>query len=115
MAEKGSKDEIELAVVADLVNACVAEADGLAFAVGSQRDLCGQSQRNADAGAAHPLAEPCARFDPDHDPILDKGKLGVLCIDKAGGLGISLEVVAAVGAAEKLLFQGALQGIAADL
>jgi len=115
VAEKGSKDEIELAVVADFINTSVAEANRLTFPDRGQRDLGGERECDADAGTSHTLAEAGVGLNPDYNAVFDKGELGVLCVNEAGGLGVAFQVIPAFGAAEKLLFQGALQGIAADL
>ena len=54
-------------------------------------------------------------FDADHDAVLREAELGVVGVDGTGGFGSPFEEVAAVGTAEELLLQGALEGVAADL
>ena len=50
-----------------------------------------------------------------HDAVLGEGQSGVVGVDRAAGVGVALQVIAAVGAAEQLLAEGALEGVAADL
>jgi hypothetical protein len=51
----------------------------------------------------------------DNDAVFDELEFRVFGEDIAGGLGVTLKVIAAVGSAEELLYQGAFKGVAADL
>jgi len=50
-----------------------------------------------------------------HHALSGKAELRVVGIDKASGLRIPLEIIAAIGTAEELLLEGALQDVAAHL
>lgn len=115
VAEERHEEEIELAGLADMLDAGVAKADGFAFGVGNEGDLGGGSEREADAAAGDGGAEPGVNLNLDEDAVGGKGELRILREDRAGGLGVALEVVAAVGTAEELLLEGALEGGAAHL
>ena len=52
-------------------------------------------------------------LDFDVHAVGGEGQLGVLRKDRAGGFGVALEIVAALGSAEELLLEGALQGVSA--
>jgi hypothetical protein len=113
-AEKRCQDEVQLGVVANFIDAGVAEAYGFSLAVGSKGNLGRQGESEADAGAGYLLAEVGVGLQTDDDSVIYEFELGVFGVDVTGGLGVSLEVVATVGAAEKLLLEGSLNGVAGD-
>ena len=51
--------------------------------------------------------------EPHQDAVAGKAQVRVLSVDGAGGLGVSFQVVTAIGTVEELLLQSALQGLAA--
>ena len=57
-------------------------------------------------------------FEGDDDAgvavVVEKLEFGVVGVGKAGALGVSLDVVTALGATKELLLEGAFEGIAAD-
>src|ERR1017187_1889673 len=101
-------------MVTDTIHTGIAEADGFALAIGGQRDLGRERERDAQTGAANRLAKLGVGLDLYHDAVVDKTELGILSVNGAGGAGAALEIVAAVGAAEELLLQGSFDGITAD-
>jgi hypothetical protein len=117
--EKGLEDEVELLMVADAVDAGVAESDGLTVSIGSERDFGRQSDGDSDAGSADLLAQFGMGLESDNNAgfalVRYEVEFGVLGVGKAGRLGVSFDVVAAICTAKKLLLEGAFEGIAADM
>ena len=113
VTEEGAEEEVELGAVRDFVEAGVAEADGFSFSVGGQGDDCGDGEGwESDAGSANGRSHAGVGFDADDDAVLGEGEMGVFNPGGAGRFRVASEVIASVGAGEKLLFERAFQGIA---
>jgi hypothetical protein len=115
VAEEGCEHEVELGVVADFIDAGIAETYGFSFAIRSEGDFSGERQSDADAGAAYSLTEAGVGLELNYDAVFDKLEFWVLGIDVASGLGVAFEIVAAVGSVKKLLLEGPFESVAADL
>src|ERR1035437_374973 len=115
VAEEWIEEKIQLLLVGNSVQARIAKADDLAFGVGRERDFGGNGERQPETGSSNRFAEAGMGFDAHDDAVLGESEFGVLDIGEAGGLGVAFEVIAAVGSAKELLFEGALDGVAAHL
>jgi hypothetical protein len=114
VVEEWAEEEIEFLLVGDAVKASVAKADNLAFGVWGEGDFGRNGEGQTQAGACDGFSEAGVGLNADDDSVLVKGEFWVLDIGEAGGLGGSFEVVATVGSGKELLFEGALEGVAAD-
>ena len=112
--EEGDEEEVELGGVGEVVDAGVAEADGLALGVGEDGDVDVAGEGDSDAVAVDAGSELGAGVDADDDAVVVEGDVGLFGVDVAGGVGVAAEVVAAVGGVEELGAEGALEGLGGD-
>lgn len=117
--EEGGEEEVEFAGVGELVDAGVAEADGLAEGFGDEGDDGLGVERDAEAFAVDGGSEGGVGVDVDDDASVDEGDFGVVGEDGAACVGLAAEVVAGRGAGgsgdgEELGFEGALEGAGGD-
>ena len=101
-AEERDEQEVELAGVAEALDAGVAEADGFLLGLGDEGDVGVGVEGDADAGAVYDGAELGSGVDVDDDTILLEGNVGVVGVDEAGGVSVAAHVVAAFGGVEEL-------------
>lgn len=113
-AEEGLEEEVELGRLAEVLDAGVAEADGLALGVGDDGDVGFGVEGDAEAGSVKAGAKFGVGFDVDDDAVAVEADLRVLGVGVAGGGGLAAEVVAAV-LVEELLVQRALEGLVGDV
>ena len=110
---EGHEQKIQIFRFADVFHAGVAKAERFALGVRHHGDFGGRIEADAEAFAGEALAESGVNLDLDDYSILGKAEHRLLGVDVAGGFGIAFEVIAAVGAAEELLLQGAFERRAA--
>ena len=113
-AEEGNEEEVELLVVAEVLDAGVAEADGLALRVGDDRDVRLGIEADAEAGTTHFGTQFGVGFDVNQDAFVLKADLRVLRVSITATVTSAAEVVAAIGRAEELLVERALERLRGD-
>jgi hypothetical protein len=114
VTEEGDEQEVELAGVAESLDAGVAEADGFFLGLGDEGDVGVGVEGDADAGAVNGGAEPGAGVDVDDDAVLLEGDVRVVGVDEAGGVDVAAHVVTAFRRVEELGAEGALEGLGRD-
>jgi hypothetical protein len=97
-----------------VIDAGIAEADGLALSVRKNRDIDITGKRNSDAGAVDSGSEFRAGVDVDDNAVLHEGDARRIGVDEAGGAAIATKIVTPIGSIEELGFEGALQRLGGD-
>jgi hypothetical protein len=114
VGEEGNEEEVQLARVRQVIDAGIAEADGLALGIGEDGDIDVAGEGDADTGSDDGGAEPGAGVEADDDTVVVEGDVGLFGVDVTGGVSVATKIIASIRAVKELRLEGAFERLGRD-